>query len=196
MQLENLSPTGDRAAPVSGQGHMSLDPSAPSPGPPARRMGGCLPVNDRRALHDALRCVPELVRSADGHQGPEPPAGPHGAGPRDARPRCSCVCVLTRRPGRHKTEGFGPGDCCQDLPCLSAISTFPARVDPWEFLAPEAGRRCLGQAKCSKTPGAGLVPRSGAEDGLAQGKGPPVFVVSCPQDLVSEVYKRDSILCT
>lgn len=129
MQLENLSPTGDRAAPVSGQGHMSLDPSAPSPGPPARRMGGCLPVNDRRALHDALRCVPELVRSADGHQGPEPPAGPHGAGPRDARPRCSCVCVLTRRPGRHKTEGFGPGDCCQDLPCLSAISTFPARVD-------------------------------------------------------------------
>ena len=163
MQLEKLSPIGDRAAPVSGQGHMSLDPSSPGPDPRPRHMGGGLPVNDRRALHEPHRCVPELVRSADGHQGPEPPAGPHATLPRDALPCCSYASVLTAVLGARRQRALVQvGDCCQDLPCLSVISTFPARVDRWEFLAPEAGRRCLGQAKCSKTPGAGLVPRGGA----------------------------------
>lgn len=64
--------------PVSG--HMSLDHSSLSPDP-RPVPSGCLPVNDRRALHESHRVVPELVCSADGHQGPEPPAGPHGTVP-------------------------------------------------------------------------------------------------------------------
>lgn len=54
----------------------------PRPCPRPCPSSGRLPINDRCAPHNSLGLFPEPVCSADGHQGQEPPAGPHDTVPR------------------------------------------------------------------------------------------------------------------
>lgn len=81
---------------------------APSSQLPAH--GGHLPVNDRCGLHNSLCLVQKLVSGADGHQGPEPPAGPHDAVPRALVPqllRPGCLVPGDELRLEDSAEAFG-----------------------------------------------------------------------------------------
>ena len=92
------------------------------------------------------------------------------------------LCVCPDQLSCQKTEAFGPGDRCPTSR-LSVISAFPVRVGRWEFLDPVAGRCCLrlgvivwARPRCSKTPGAELLPR-----GQEKRRGGPVTSTPAPR---------------
>lgn len=78
---QSLSP-GQCLPPVRGTRPCSYSGPRPPPGTPPCPLSGRLPINDRCGPHNSLCLFPETVCGADAHQGPEPPADPHGTVPR------------------------------------------------------------------------------------------------------------------
>lgn len=74
LRVEQLSPGRVRSVLKSRARELLAPPSLDRPSCPMR---GSLPIDDRCFLHDSLSLIPELVSSADGHEGPETPADPH-----------------------------------------------------------------------------------------------------------------------
>lgn len=104
----------------------------PRPWPSPCPSSGRLPINDRCALHNSLGLFPEPVCSADGHQGQEPPAAPH-----DTVPRRLLLLLLPAWLTCAPEDELGWGGNAEafvqktapEAAHLSAVSTFPARVD-------------------------------------------------------------------